>query len=218
METKSELFRDEYFVENKPGYEFVKRLFDIVICSFGLIVLSPLFALIALLIKLDDGGPVFYVQTRLTKDGKPFQMYKFRTMEIDADRKRSEMEKCNEMNGPVFKIKDDPRITKFGAFLRMSSMDELPQFVNIVKGEMSIVGPRPPIPKEVEAYTERQKHRLDVKTGLVCYREVNGRSKIHDFNQWAEMDLKYIRERGVLTDLRIFFKMIVVVFTANGAE
>jgi len=201
----------------KPVYEFFKRIFDVVMCTFALIVLSPVFLIVAIAIKCQDGGKVFYSQTRLTKDGKEFEMYKFRSMCPDADKKLEELMDRNEMDGPAFKMKDDPRITKVGRFIRKTSIDELPQLVNIIKGDMSIVGPRPPLKWEVEQYTPYQLHRLDVKTGLSCYRECYGRSNIHSFDEWVESDLKYIRERSFLTDLKVILLTIKVVLTGEGA-
>lgn len=203
--------------EQKPVYEVMKRIFDIVMCSFALIVLSPVFLIVAIAIKCQDGGSVFYSQTRLTKNGKKFQMYKFRSMCPDADKKLDELMDQNEMDGPAFKIKDDPRVTKIGRFIRKTSIDELPQLVNVIMGDMSIVGPRPPLVWEVEQYTPYQMHRLDVKTGLSCYRECYGRSNIHDFDEWVESDLKYIRERSMLTDLKVILLTIKVVLTGDGA-
>ena len=201
----------------KPVYEFFKRIVDVVMCTFALIVLSPVFLIVAIAIKCQDGGNVFYSQTRLTKDGKRFEMYKFRSMCPDADKKLEELMDQNEMEGPAFKIKDDPRITKVGRFIRKTSIDELPQLVNVIKGDMSIVGPRPPLVREVEQYTPYQMHRLDVKTGLSCYRECYGRSNIHNFDEWVESDLKYIRERSFLTDLKVILLTIKVVLTGEGA-
>lgn len=201
----------------KPVYEFCKRIFDVVMCSLALIALSPVFLVVAIAIKREDGGKVFYSQTRLTKGGKKFEMYKFRSMCPDADQKLEELMDQNEMDGPAFKMKDDPRITKIGKFIRKTSIDELPQLVNVIRGDMSIVGPRPPLVREVEEYTPYQMHRLDIKTGLACYRECYGRSNIHNFDEWVESDLKYIRERGVLTDLKVIFLTIKVVLTGEGA-
>lgn len=201
----------------KPVYEFFKRIFDVVMCTFALIVLSPVFLIVAIAIKCQDGGKVFYSQTRLTKDGKEFEMYKFRSMCPDADKKLEELMDRNEMDGPAFKMKNDPRITKVGHFIRKTSIDELPQLVNVIKGDMSIVGPRPPLKWEVEQYTPYQRHRLDVKTGLSCYRECYGRSNIHNFDEWVESDLKYIRERSFLTDLKVILLTIKVVLTGEGA-
>ena len=201
----------------KPVYEFFKRVFDIVMCVIALILLSPLFLAVAIAIKVQDGGNVFYSQTRLTKGGKKFEMFKFRSMCPDADKHLEELMDKNEMSGPAFKMKDDPRITKVGRFLRKTSIDELPQLINIIRGDMSIIGPRPPLVWEVEEYTPYQMHRLDVKTGLSCYRECYGRSNIHSFDEWVESDIKYIRERSFWVDLKVIFLTIKIVFTGEGA-
>ena len=201
----------------KPVYETCKRIFDVVMSTFALIVLSPLFLVVAILIKCQDGGPVLFKQTRLTKGAKEFGMYKFRSMCIDAESKLDELRDKNEMEGPAFKMENDPRITKVGRFIRKTSIDELPQLINIIKGDMSIIGPRPPLVREVKEYTPYQMHRLDVKTGLSCYRECYGRSNIHDFDEWVESDLKYIRERSMLTDIKVILLTIKVVLTGEGA-
>ena len=201
----------------KPVYEFFKRIFDIVMCSLALVVLSPVFLVVAIAIKLQDGGNVFYSQTRLTKGGKEFEMYKFRSMCPDADKHLEELMDKNEMSGPAFKMKDDPRITKVGKFLRKTSIDELPQLINIIRGDMSIIGPRPPLVWEVAEYTPYQMHRLDVKTGLSCYQECYGRSNIHSFDEWVESDLKYIRERNFWVDLKVILLTVKVVITGDGA-
>lgn len=201
----------------KPGYEFCKRVFDIVMSALALVVLSPVFLVVAIAIRAQDGGRAIYAQTRLTKGGREFKMYKFRSMCVDAEEHLEELMERNEMTGPAFKISDDPRITKVGHFIRKTSIDELPQLVNILKGDMSIIGPRPPLPREVEQYTPYQMHRLDVKTGLACYHECQGRSDSHDFDEWVESDLKYIRERSMLTDLKVIFWTIRIVITGKGA-
>lgn len=201
----------------KPVYEFFKRVFDVVMSTFALVVLSPVFLVVAIAIKREDGGNVLFKQTRLTKGGKEFGMYKFRSMCPDAESKLDSLMEQNEMEGPAFKIADDPRITKIGKFIRKTSIDELPQLINIIKGEMSIIGPRPPLVREVEQYTPYQMHRLDVKTGLSCYRECYGRSNIHDFDEWVESDLRYIRERSMLTDIKVILLTIKVVLTGEGA-
>lgn len=201
----------------KPVYSFFKRLFDIVLCAIALIVLSPLFLVVAILIKREDGGPVFFSQTRLTKGGKKFQMYKFRSMCVNAEEQLNDLMEQNEMDGVIFKMLDDPRITKIGKVLRKTSIDELPQLINVIKGDMSIVGPRPPLIREVEEYTPYHMRRLDVKTGLACYRECYGRSNIKNLDQWVESDLKYIRERSLLTDLKVILLTIKVVITCEGA-
>ena len=203
--------------EPKPVYEACKRVFDVVMCSLALIVLSPVFLAVAIAIKLEDGGKVFYSQTRLTKGAKEFQMYKFRSMCPNADQMLDQLMDQNEMEGPAFKMKDDPRITKVGRFIRKTSIDELPQLWNIIRGEMSIIGPRPPLLREVAEYTPYHMHRLDVKTGLSCYRECYGRSNIHDFDEWVESDLKYIRERSMLTDLKVILLTIKIVLSGEGA-
>ena len=201
----------------KPVYDFFKRVFDLVLATLALVLLSPLFLGVAIAIKAEDGGAVFFAQTRLTKGGKEFKMFKFRSMCPDAESKLEALMALNEMNGPAFKIKEDPRITKVGHFIRKTSIDELPQLLNIIAGDMAIIGPRPPLPREVEQYTPYQMHRLDVKTGLACYHECSGRSDSHDFDEWVEQDLKYIRERSLLTDLKVIFWTIQVVLTGKGA-
>lgn len=206
------------FCINQKSYEIGKRFMDIVLSAFALFVLSPVFLIIAIAIKLEDRGEVIYSQTRMTKHGRTFKMYKFRSMCMDADKKKEKLLEQNEMDGPAFKIKDDPRITRVGKFIRKTSIDELPQLVNVLQGDMSIVGPRPPLPSEVAQYTQYQMHRLDVKTGLACYRECEGRSNISDFAQWVELDLKYIQERGFWTDCKVILKTIRVVLMCEGAE
>ncbi len=203
--------------EPKPVYEVCKRIFDLVMSLLALILLSPVFLVVCIAIKREDGGPAFYTSTRLTKGGKEFKMYKFRSMYVGADKKLDELLDKNEMEGPAFKMENDPRITKVGHFIRGTSIDELPQLINIIKGDMSIIGPRPPLPREVAQYTPYQMHRLDVKTGLACYHECQGRSDDKSFDRWVESDLKYIRERSMLTDLKVIFWTIRVVLTGKGA-
>lgn len=204
-------------LKEKPAYEVCKRIFDIIMSVLALTVLSPLFLIVAIAIKIEDGGTVFFVATRITKDGRTFRMYKFRSMCMKADEMLDTLMSLNEIDGPAFKIREDPRVTKVGRFIRKTSIDELPQLWNILKGDMSIIGPRPPLPREVAQYTPYQMHRLDVKTGLACYHEVSGRSKTTNFDEWVEADLKYIRERSMLTDLKIIFLTIKVVLTGEGA-
>ncbi len=201
----------------KPVYDICKRVFDVVMSTLALIVLSPVFLVTAIAIKLEDGGKVIFSQTRLTKDGRSFKLYKFRSMCPNAEDMLEQLMDQNEEDGPVFKIADDPRVTKVGRFIRRASIDELPQLINILKGDMSIIGPRPPLPREVEQYTPYQMHRLDVKTGLSCYHECQGRSRVRSFDEWIELDLRYIRERSMLTDIKIIFMTLKVVFTKDGA-
>lgn len=205
-------------VAHKPVYEFFKRAFDIILSVLAVIILSPVFLITAIIIFAQDGGNPFYVSTRITKNGKPFRMYKFRSMIKDADKAKQALEKHNEIkDGPAFKMTNDPRITAFGRFIRKTSIDELPQLLNIIKGDMSIVGPRPPIPAEVEWYTPYQMQRLCVKQGLTCYWQCSGRNEI-GFNEWMRLDVKYIRERGLATDLKILFKTVGAVVTMRGAK
>lgn len=203
--------------KEKPVYDVFKRIFDLVMSTFALIVLSPVFLVVSITIWAEDGGKPIFAQTRLTKNGKEFKMFKFRSMCPDAEKKLADLLAKNEMKGPAFKIHDDPRITKVGRFIRKTSIDELPQLLNIIKGDMSIIGPRPPLPREVAQYTPYQMHRLDVKTGLACYHECMGRSDDKDFDKWVESDLKYIRERSFLTDLKVIFMTAKVVLTGKGA-
>lgn len=201
----------------KPVYDICKRVFDVVMASFALIVLSPVFLVTSIAICAEDKGPAIYSQTRMTKGGKTFRMYKFRSMCIDADKKLKDLMALNEMSGPAFKIADDPRVTKVGRFIRRTSIDELPQLVNIILGDMTIIGPRPPLPEEVAQYDAYQMHRLDVKTGLACYHECMGRSDAHSFDEWVEQDLRYIRERSMLTDIKIILMTARAVLTGKGA-
>lgn len=204
-------------LQEKPVYDFFKRIFDLVVASVALVVLSPLFLVTAIAIRAEGRGPVIFSQVRLTKNAKPFKMFKFRSMCVDAEAKKKELQDQNEMQGPVFKIADDPRITKVGRFIRKTSIDELPQLVNILMGDMTVIGPRPPLPDEVAQYDEYQMHRLDVKTGLACYHECLGRSDSDSFDAWVEQDLKYIRERGMLTDIKVLLMMVKAVISGRGA-
>lgn len=196
---------------------FLKRTFDIVVAICALILSSPIFLLTALIIKLTSPGPIFFKQVRSGLNGRKFILYKFRSMHVNAEMKKRELEKANEMDGPVFKIKRDPRITKFGRFIRKFSIDELPQLFNVIKGDMSIVGPRPPLPVEVEMYQLWQRRRLSLKPGLTCIWQVSGRNKI-SFNKWMEMDLQYIDEWSLWLDFKIFIKTFFVVLFGYGAS
>ncbi|MEG1059510.1 MAG: sugar transferase, partial [Clostridia bacterium] len=178
------------------SYLALKRIIDIIGASAGIILLSPIFIIVSVLIKLEDPkGSVFFGQERCGQYTKGFKMLKFRSMVHNAEELLEELQHLNEQTGPVFKIKEDPRITKVGKFIRKTSIDELPQLFNILKGDMSLVGPRPPIPREVEQYDEHQLKRLAVKPGLTCYWQVGGRNSI-DFDGWVALDVKYIEERS----------------------
>lgn len=206
----------KYYVEEKNFYNFIKRVFDFTAALFFVILFFWLFLGIAIAIKIDDGGPVFYISNRVGRYGKEFKFYKFRSMRTDADEMFDSIKDKNETSGELFKMKNDPRITRMGKFLRRTSMDELPQFFNIIKGDISFVGPRSPLPREVENYTDYSMQRLSVIGGLTCYWQVSGRSQI-DFSGMVELDYKYIKERGVWTDLKILFLTIPAVFRGDGA-
>jgi len=194
-----------------------KRAADFIIAFASLVVLSPVLLLLAAAIKFTSPGPVFYRQTRCGLYGRRFKLIKFRTMIDGAEDKLWEIRHLNEMDGPVFKMRNDPRVTPFGRFLRKSSLDELPQLWNVIKGEMSIVGPRAPLPEEVKYYATKQKRRLSVKPGITCLWQVSGRSDI-DFHRWMEMDLEYIDNWSFWLDLIIMLKTIPAVFTGRGAR
>lgn len=204
-------------IANQNRYEKIKRFFDICLSIAALVVLSPLLLVIAILIYLEDKGPVIYSQTRIGKDGRAFKLYKFRSMCVDADERLRDLQKLNERDGPVFKIRDDPRVTKVGKFIRKTCIDELPQLVNIIKGDMSIVGPRPPLPNEVEQYNSYQKQRLLVVPGLTCYWQIQ-KGEETTFDEWVELDLKYIKERSILLDFRLILLTFKVILSGKGAE
>lgn len=198
------------------AYFFFKRCFDLVASLIAVVVLLIPFLIVMLAIFIEDGHSPFFVQERVTKDGKLFKMIKFRSMKVGAENMLNELQNKNEMDGPVFKIKDDPRITKVGSFIRRMSIDELPQLFNIIAGSMSIVGPRPPLPREVANYGNSDYDRLAVKGGLTCFWQAGGRNDIN-FDEWVELDRKYIREMSVWTDIKLIFMTVKAVLTANGA-
>ena len=198
------------------SYVMTKRIFDILVASIALMLLSPLLIVTALLIKLTSPGKIIYYQERNGHKGKPFKMYKFRSMVSNAEELLGQLMSQNEVQGCMFKIKDDPRVTKIGRFIRKTSIDELPQLINVIKGDMSIVGPRPPIPHEVENYEPWQKLRLSVKPGLTGLWQISGRSSI-GFEEMVRLDLRYIRERSLLYDLKILIKTVPIVFNGMGA-
>lgn len=202
----------------KRVYLAVKRVQDVVLSALALVVLFPVLVLIGLAIVIDDphGGPVFS-QIRCGQGGREFLLYKFRTMCADAEQRLEELRPYNEMTGPVFKIRDDPRVTRFGRMLRRTGLDELPQLVNILKGDMSIVGPRPPLPREMAQYTPYQMGRLSVRPGLTCFWQVQPHRNSQDFDTWVEMDLRYIRERSWLLDWKLIFLTIGAVIGREGA-
>lgn len=221
LELDEQSVREEliYLSNNvSKGYLILKRALDIICSLTGIILLSPIFIIVAVLIKLEDPkGSVFFGQKRCGQFTKPFKILKFRSMVHNAEEMLEELQHLNEQTGPVFKIKEDPRITKVGKVIRKTSIDELPQLFNILKGDMSLVGPRPPIPREVEQYDEYQLQRLAVKPGLTCYWQVGGRNSI-DFDGWVTLDVKYIEERSTLVDIKLIFKTFFVLFGDDNAS
>ena len=201
----------------KPIYGFFKRLFDIIVSALFIIILSPVFLVIIIVVSCDDkkGKPVF-IQNRCGKNGKEFRLYKFRTMCVDAEEKLESLQEQNEMDGPVFKIQNDPRITRTGKVLRSTNLDELPQLVNILKGDMSFVGPRPALPNEVAQYNEIHKLRLKVTPGLTCYWQVQKNRNSISFEDWMALDRKYIQDRSLWLDLKLIFKTILHIFRREG--
>ncbi len=204
-------------LHRKKGYWILRRGQDILLSLMALLLLWPVMAIVALVIYLDDpGGSPIFAQVRCGRDGKLFKMYKFRSMYVDAEERLKDLLKDNEMDGPAFKMKDDPRITRVGRFIRKTSLDELPQLWNILKGDMSIVGPRPALPREVEQYNELQKQRMYVTPGLTCYWQIQPKRNDISFDEWMALDLKYIQERSFLVDWKIIFKTFGAVFNKEG--
>jgi exopolysaccharide biosynthesis polyprenyl glycosylphosphotransferase len=201
----------------RPHQMALKRLFDIVSSATALVMLSPLLVAVAVAIKLTSRGPVFFRQRRVGLRGKPFHMLKFRSMVVNAEELKAKLEALNEQTGPVFKMKNDPRITRVGRFIRKYSIDELPQLINVLRGEMSVVGPRPPIPSEVEKYAAWQRRRLSVRPGLTCIWQVSGRNQI-SFEDWMYLDMQYIDHWSLKKDLDLILKTVPVVITGSGAS
>lgn len=199
-------------------YLFIKRSIDIICSLAGIIVLSPIFLIVAVLIKIEDPkGSIFFCQERNGQHPNTFKMYKFRSMVHNAEELLKDLQHKNEQTGPAFKMANDPRITKVGKFIRKTSLDELPQLFNILKGDMSLVGPRPPIPREVREYNPYQMQRLLVKPGLTCIWQVSGRNNI-GFDEWVDMDLEYIKTRNLLLDIKLILKTVKVLFGDNNAS
>lgn len=196
---------------------FLKRFFDIVISISALIVLFPLFAVLALLVKYSSRGPVFFVQERVGRYGRHFRFYKFRSMYVDAERRRQELLQYNQSgDGVIFKMKNDPRITPVGRFIRKTSLDELPQFINVLFGDMSLVGPRPPLPSEVAQYSLEDRKRLNIKPGLTCLWQIRGRSDI-PFKKQLSLDKEYIQSQSLWKDFLILLKTIPAIISGRGA-
>lgn len=204
-------------IKKKPVYSFFKRCFDILFSIVLLLVLAIPLLIIAAIVVIDSpGASPMYTQERMGKNGRKFKFYKFRSMIPDADKMLDSLLDQNEMDGPVFKMKYDPRITRFGRIIRKTSIDELPQLINVLKGDMSLVGPRPPLPREVEMYNKYQFQRLSVTPGLTCYWQVQPKRNSLSFDEWLDLDLKYISERSIKTDFKIMFKTIGAVCGLEG--
>lgn len=203
--------------ENKKRiYEISKRAIDIIGAGSGLLLLSPVIAIVACAVKFTSKGPIFFSQKRVGKNGQLFDMYKFRSMVVNAEELKEKLANQNEMSGPMFKMKDDPRVTKVGKFIRKTSLDELPQLWNVLKGDMSLVGPRPSLPKEVKQFEKWMFKRLTVKPGLTCYWQVSGRNNI-DFEDWMKLDISYVEDRNLWIDIKLIFKTVLVLFGDKNA-
>jgi lipopolysaccharide/colanic/teichoic acid biosynthesis glycosyltransferase len=200
----------------RPLQIAAKRALDILISALSLVLLLPLFFVFGILVKLTSPGPVFYRWKVVGTNGSPFTGYKFRSMVMNADALKSKLKDQNEMAGPVFKITNDPRITPLGAWMRKYSLDELPQLYSVLVGDMSLVGPRPPLVTEYQQFTEYQKQKLAVKPGITCLWQVSGRNNINDFDQWVRLDLEYIRNWSLSYDLQILLSTVSAVFSGSG--
>ncbi|HXM22009.1 MAG TPA: sugar transferase [Terriglobales bacterium] len=194
----------------------IKGVLDAVGSAILLSLLSPVFLVLAIAVKLSSPGPVFYRWKVVGQSGRPFVSYKFRSMVADADALRSQLASLNEMRGPVFKMTHDPRVTKVGSWMRRHSLDELPQLYSVLKGDMSLVGPRPPLVTEYAQFTEFQKQKLAVKPGITCLWQVGGRNQVSDFDEWVRLDLEYIRNWSLYLDLKILLRTVKEVFSASG--
>lgn len=211
------LYSEEDEATNNITYKFIKRTIDIIGSLFGLIILSPILLIVMVAIKIESRGPVVFAQERVGYKGKRFKMYKFRSMVENAEELKEKLKDQNEMNGPMFKMKNDPRVTRVGRIIRKTSIDEIPQFVNVLKGDMSLVGPRPSLVKEVEEFDDWMLRRLDVKPGLTCYWQVSGRNDIN-FEEWMKLDIKYIEEQSILVDIKLILKTVLVLFGDKHAS
>lgn len=204
-------------LSHRYAYRFAKRTFDILFSCLIFILFSWHFAIVAIAIKLDDPkGPVLFKQVRVTKDGREFLMYKFRSMAVDAEQRLEELKALNEKSGPVFKIRNDPRVTRVGRLLRRLSLDEMPQFMNVLKGDLSVVGPRPALPSEVATYTPRHRQRLLVKSGITCYWQTRLNRDAISFDEWVDLDLLYIKKCGIRADFKLIVQTVGCVLTAQG--
>lgn len=210
---ETKIYLDKNKVQSRYFYIFTKRILDII---FSLIVLSPVFLIVSIWIKLCDNGPVFYVQERVGLNGKRFNIYKFRSMYVNADLLLEKLKQKNEVQGLMFKMKHDPRVTSVGRFIRKTSIDELPQLVNVLKGDMSLVGPRPPLPSEVAQYSKSDLQRLWVIPGCTGLWQATERNNV-GFDEMVNLDLEYIEKSSVFFDAKIIFMTILVMFRPNSA-
>ncbi|MGA3436332.1 sugar transferase [Lactiplantibacillus plantarum] len=213
MESKAVLLNKDK-IKSHFVYHGMKRLFDIVAATCGIVVLSPLMIIIAVLIKAEDHGPIFYEQIRVGKNGKTFKMYKFRSMFVNTDKMLDKLKEKNDVDGPMFKMKNDPRVTKVGHFIRKHSLDELPQFLNVIKGDMSLVGPRPPLPSEVSEYSDYDKQRLYVTPGCTGLWQATERNEV-GFNEMVQIDIQYIQRASFIFDLWIIWKTVEIIIKPN---
>lgn len=218
MQMEQQTEHEEVFVQPRKQYIycFFKRTFDIILSAVGLVCLAPLFLVLAIWIMVDDFGNPFYSQVRVGKDGRHFRMWKFRSMVKNADALKKKLLELNEVRGAMFKMKEDPRVTKVGRFIRKYSLDELPQLFNVLKGDMSLVGPRPPLPEEVAQYTDYHKQRLLVTPGCTGLWQVTARNEV-DFEEMVELDLDYIQRRSLMLDLWILMMTVKIMIKPNEA-
>lgn len=211
-------FRVVTFFREKLLWQLLaKRIMDLLISAIALLILSPLMIATALMVKFTSPGPVFFVQERIGMNRRKFKLLKFRSMVADAEARKQELAALNEMDGPVFKVKNDPRVTPVGRFIRKTSIDELPQLINVLKGEMSLVGPRPPLPSEVDQYEWLHRRRLSIKPGITCLWQVNGRNTV-TFGRWMEMDKEYVENWSIWLDIKILARTLPVVLLRHGAS
>ncbi len=212
-----EMIDSEEVLHSKKVYWFFRRAQDIFFSALALIVLSPVFLILALMIYIDDPhGSPFFVQERIGRKGKPFKFIKFRSMVVNAEAQLDDLQHLNEKDGPMFKIKNDPRITRIGKFIRKTSLDELPQLFNILRGDMSIVGPRPCLPKEYAQFNDYQRQKVYVQPGLTCYWQIQPHRDQISFDDWIDLDIKYVKERSFLVDWKIIFMTVGAVFRGSG--
>ncbi|WP_429958653.1 sugar transferase [Enterococcus sp. AZ196] len=211
------IWLDKEKIENQRGYDLIKRIIDLILGCLGLVFISPVMFWIAYKIRKEDpSGPVIFTQKRVGRNGKLFTMYKFRSMCADAEEQLDSLVDKNEIKGAMFKIKEDPRVTEFGKFIRRTSLDELPQLLNVIKGDMSLIGPRPPLQREVAEYTQYDMQRLLVKPGCSGLWQVSGRNDVH-FEEMVDFDINYIQKRGIRYDIALILKTIKVMMKPDGA-